>query len=402
MIDADAVAAARAAHAPAEQPDRPPSRTLPLLAGANFVAASAGMIIAGVLQLIAADLAWTPAQAGHLITVYAGAFALGAPLLGAAFGRRCRKHVVIGGLLLVSIGSVASACAAGSPVLEIARVVVACGAALSIPSVAAIAAFLYPQERPRALAFVLTGMTLAIVAGVPLGTLLGGAYGWRAPLYCAAVLALAGALAIRRFLPGGIIVPPVGLAAWAHLLARRATYGLLAVPLLYVAATFCLYAYIAPFLAAQVGAGAGGLAMLLFVFGLASLATNAALPVAARRVRERVLFDAAFPGLALVLLAMAGTAHRPALIAVLFAAWALCNTLFNTLQQSELIGRAPGVGSALLALNTSASFAGQALGAVVGGLVSATYGLAGLPYAAALLALAAGATHVAGRRIVLD
>ena len=87
------------------------------------------------------------------------------------------------GLCLVAIGSLASAFATQALWLEMSRVVVAAGAVMTIPSVATIAAFLFPDERPRAVAFVLMGMTLAIVLGVPLGTFVAGAWGWHAPLF---------------------------------------------------------------------------------------------------------------------------------------------------------------------------------------------------------------------------
>ncbi|HYO88003.1 MAG TPA: MFS transporter, partial [Candidatus Limnocylindrales bacterium] len=227
-------------------------RTLPLLAAANFAAASAGMIIAGILQLIATDLHWSTTQAGHLITFYALGFAVGAPILGAALGTWCRKRVVILGLSLVSAGSLASALAADSPWLELARLLVACGGAMTIPSVAAIATYLFPAERPKALATVLLGMTLAIIVGVPLGTFIAGVWGWRVPLIGAAMLAAVAALTIKARLPGGIVVPPVPLSAWKDLLGDRRTYLLLASPLLMVAATFSIYGYIAPFTSVKV------------------------------------------------------------------------------------------------------------------------------------------------------
>lgn len=92
-------------------------RILPLLAVANFAAASAGMVIAGLLQLIAGDLLWRAAQAGRLIFYYALGFAVGAPLLGAAVGTWCRKRVVVMALVLVAIGSIGSALAGGATTL---------------------------------------------------------------------------------------------------------------------------------------------------------------------------------------------------------------------------------------------------------------------------------------------
>jgi MFS transporter, DHA1 family, inner membrane transport protein len=373
-------------------------RTLPLLATANFAAASAGMVIAGILQLIASDLNWSAAQAGQLITTYALGFAIGAPLLGAALGRWCRKQVVILGLALVALGSLCSALAVQSPWLESSRVVVAAGAAMAIPSTSAIAAYLFPNERPRALAFVLAGMTAAIVFGVPIGTLMAGAWGWHAPLFGAAALAAVAAVAIKLLLPGGIVVPPVPLTAWAALLRNRATYPLLGLSLIFIAANFSLYAYIAPFLQDMLGIGAQGLSWLLFLFGLASLGASFVLGPLSERIGAQRLIVLSMIALLVTLALTRFTEGRLWLIVALFVVWAIGNSFFGTLQQARVVEAAPASGSALLALNTSAIFAGQAVGTVIGGWVLATAGLRALPWTGAALAALALLLFAVSRR----
>jgi predicted MFS family arabinose efflux permease len=375
---------------PRTQVSVPPRRTLPLLTAANFASASAGMVVAGLLQLIAADLAWPPARAGSLIMVYALGFAIGAPVLGVLVGTWCRKTTIVLGLGLVAAGSVLGALATSTWPLLVARVVVAAGAALTLPSVSAVAAYLYPEDRAAALATVLNGVTAALVFGVPLGTWLGGVAGWHATLACAGALAAAAAVAIKWLLPGGIVVPPVPLATWARILRESSTYRVVAPPLVFTAATFTLYAYIGPFLHAVVGLGAGSLAGLLFEFGVVSLAANAVLASLAHRVGEPRLQLASTWLLAAALGAMVATTGRPALVAVLFVPWAIANTFFTTLQQSRVSAESPGTVPALLALNTSAAFAGQALGTAVGGVAMALGGPMALPPTAALVAAASG------------
>jgi MFS transporter, DHA1 family, inner membrane transport protein len=376
-------------------------RTLPLLATANFAAASAGMVIMGILQLIATDLKWSPTQAGHLITMYALGFAVGAPLLGAALGTWCRKQVVVLGLSLVALGSLGSALATQALWLEAARLVVAAGAAMTIPSTSAIAAYVFPAERPRALAFAASGMTVAVVFGVPLGTLAAGHWGWHAPLFGAAALAALAALAIKLLLPGGIVVPPVPLGVWAALLRNPRTYPLLGLSLICLASTFSLYAYIAPFLHDMLGVGPQGLSWLLFWFGLASLAASFLLgPLTARVGAQRLMF---FSMLALLcsLALTRFTEDRLWLLMALFVTWAAGSSFFGTLQQARVVDAAPASGSALLALNTSAIFAGQALGTVIGGWVLAHAGIRALPWAGAALAALAIVVLAASRKLRL-
>lgn len=377
------------------------TRTLPLLATANFAAASAGMVIMGILQLIAIDLNWTAAQAGNLITLYALGFAVGAPLLGAALGGWCRKQVVILGLSLVALGSLGSALAAQTLWLEAARLVVAAGAAMTIPSSAAIAAYLFPSERPRALAFAASGMTVAVVLGLPLGTLVAGTWGWHAPLFGATLVAAMAAIAIKVWLPGGIVVPPVPLRTWATLLGNPRTYPLLGLSLICLAANFSLYAYIAPFLHDMLGIGPHGLSWLLFWFGLASLAASLVLgPLAARVGAQRLMF-ASMLALLVSLALTRFTEDRLWLLMMLFVTWAAGNSFFGTLQQARVVEAAPASGSALLALNTSAIFAGQALGTVIGGWVLVHAGVRALPWAGAALAALAIVLFAMSRKLRL-
>lgn len=367
----------------------PAPRTLPLLAAANFAAAVAGMIIAGILQLIARDLSWSPTEAGRLITTYALGFAIGAPLLGAWLAETCRKVIVVRGLALIAVGSVGSALATSSPWLELSRLVVAAGSALTIPSVSAITAYLFPTTRTRALAIVLAGMSLATVLGLPAGTFLAGEWGWHAPLFAAAGVAMLAAIAIKRYLPGGIIVPPVPLRAWGALLRNPRAYVLLGPTVLFMAATFVVYAYIAPFLSMAVGADARALSWLLLWFGLVSLGASTVLGRLERRFGANRLLLASAACLAGTMALLTLTADVHALVVVLFASWAITSSFFGTLQQARLIGAAPEASSAVLALNTSATFAGQAIGAVLGGIVIQIAGVPQLPWVGAALAVLA-------------
>jgi len=376
--------------------------TLKLLAGANFAAACSGMVIAGLLQLIARDLDWQPAQAGHLVTTYALGFAIGAPVLGAVFGSYCRKKTVVLGLALVATGGALTAWAPGSPWIEAARLLVAAGAALTLPSTSAIAAYLHPEDRAAALAQVLVGLTLAVVLGVPLGTLLAEHLGWRSTVLAAALLAALASAVMQLALPGGIVVPPVPLQAWRNLLADMRMLPLFLVTLVVVAGSFSVYAFIAVFVAAMAGLGAQGLSGLLFLYGLASLAASLVLGRMVGAIGELRLLMVSLVTLALALAALGQTAHKPALLAGLFVAWAVAGSIIGTLQQSRIVAAAPTLGPASLALNTSASFAGQALGTIGGGLVLSAFGIGGLPWLAAGLVATAtvllAVTGMASRR----
>jgi predicted MFS family arabinose efflux permease len=270
---------------------------------------------------------------------------------------------------------------------------------MTIPSTAAIAAYLYPQERPRAMAAVSMGMTVAIVFGVPLGTLLASALDWQAPLFGAALLAALAAFAIKLLLPGGIVVPPVPLSAWCGLLRNPRTYPLLGLSLIVLAATFSLYAYIAPFLHEMLGVDAQGLSWLLFWFGLASLGANLLLGRLSTRLGANRLMVLSLLSLLLSLMLTRFIEDRMWLLLALFVTWAAGSSFFGSLQQARVVDAAPSAGAALLALNTSAIFAGQALGTTIGGWVLLQSGLRGLPWTGAALAALALVLFVLSRKL---
>jgi len=368
------------------------------LAAANFAVATAGMVVAGILQLVARDLGWTPREAGRLITLYAAGFAVCAPLLGAAMGQWCRKQVVLLGLSCVASGSVFGALAEGAPWLQMSRLVVAAGAAMAVPSVSAIAAYLFPNDKPRALAAVLAGMTLASLAGVPAATFVAGVWGWHVPLLAAGVIAAGAAALIKLRLPGGIVVPPVPLSAWRELLGRASTYPLLGLSLLAVAATFSVYAYIAPFLQAMLGYGARELSWTLLWFGLSNLGGSALLARIGDRVPRPRLLAGSLLGLVLALGAASLVQDRPWLFAGVAAAWSVATAFAGTLQQTRIAEASPTASSAMLALNTSAVFAGQALGTMAGGVVVTRFGVHALPWMGSAIAGLALLLFLAARR----
>ena len=346
------------------------------------------MVIAGLLQVIATDLNLSVTRAGYLITAYALGFAFGAPVLGAITGRFCRKQVVVVGLLIVAAGSLWGAFIHDAHALVASRMVVAFGASLVIPSVSAIAAFIAaPVDRPRALAQVIMGMTLAMVIGVPAGTWLGGQVGWHVTLALAALLATVAAGAIKWLLPGGINVPPVPFAAWRALLGNWRAHALIASSMLHLMAVFTLFTYIAPFLYQVGGLQADKLSLMLAWFGVAGLSGNILLSVIGARIKRDRLFLAAIILTGCAVFAMNWT-HYSIVVAVLAGGlWSLVGNFFVPLQQARMLAFAPHAGAAILALNISAVFVGQALGSLVGGLVSERFGLDALPFAAAALTL---------------
>ena len=160
--------------------------------------ASAPSCAIGVLSPIASGLSLSHSEAGMVMSIYALAYAIGSPLAIAATGALDRRRVILIGLGIFLVASILCALAANAEMLLAARALGALGAGMVTPVGAAIAVAKSPPERRgAALSFVILGLTLAQVAGIPLGSFLGYTAGWRAAFWLVTAmtaLALAGVL----------------------------------------------------------------------------------------------------------------------------------------------------------------------------------------------------------------
>ena len=184
-------------------------RRVAVLAVGAFAIGTDTFVVAGILPKVMSDLSITLGQAGQLVTVFAIAFAVCAPVLGAVLGRVPRKGLLLGALLLFAAANVLSALAPTFGVLLGSRVLAAAAAAAYTPAAAATAAGLVaPEKRGRALALVLGGVTAATVLGVPIGAWVGLTFAWRVTFLLVAALAVLSAAALAVLLPA-LPAPPV-------------------------------------------------------------------------------------------------------------------------------------------------------------------------------------------------
>ena len=188
---------------------------LATLSFGNLVIGTGTLIIAGLLNEMAADLQTSITAIGQLITGYALAVCFGAPILAGLTSRMERHTLLIAALVIFAAGHLLAAVAPGYGTLMVLRVATGFGAAIFTPQAAATAGMLVPPEqRGRAIATVFLGFSVATVLGVPLGTYLGGHFGWRAALAMVGGLSVLCAVMLYIQLPKQLTVEPINLAAW--------------------------------------------------------------------------------------------------------------------------------------------------------------------------------------------
>lgn len=229
-------------------------------------------LVAGVLPDIAGDVGVTEATAGMLVTVYAATVMVGGPLLTIATTRIPRTPLIIGLMALFIGGNIGTAFAPNFATLVVFRITTALPHATFFALCLVLATSLVePKYQGRVIARVTLGLNLATVLGVPLGTLIGGQFGWRASFLVVAVVqtlvTVALVLATRR----APAQPPGRVGSELRVFTRRAVIGALALTALSQAALFVVFTYIAPYLGDHTGFGSESITVLLFVFGVGSV-----------------------------------------------------------------------------------------------------------------------------------
>ncbi|MCY7317067.1 MAG: MFS transporter [Rubrivivax sp.] len=364
-----------------------------LLAG-NFAIGCGVMVTPGSLNDIVASLQVSVAVGGQLISVAAVAMAVGAPTLAVLFGAVDRRWLLTAALLWYALGHALSALMPNYAALLPVRALAVLAAAVFTPQAAAAINVMAPAaERGRVMTFVFMGWSLASVLGMPLHAWIGETFGWRWAFALVAVLSLAAAAAVWRTVPDGVKPPPLSLRGWGQVMRNPLLMGLVAVTVLSSSGQFTLFSYLAPYYRHVLGADAETVSFLFLWFGGFALLGNLLLT----RWIDR-LGAARCMGLGLALMASSmlvlPLAGSVATVAMVLVPWALGQFSSNSAQQARLSAAGLAAAPALLALNTSAIYVGQAIGAASGGALVGTVGYSVLAPAALALMLAALAYSV--------
>lgn len=213
-------------------------------------------VIAGVLPDISVDLGVSAAATGLLITAYAVAFAMGAPLLALATDQLPRRTVTVTGLGVFTAANAAAALAPGYGWLIGARVLAALAAALVASASFGIAAGAAPEgKQGRYLSVVTAGLTVALFTGVPVGTYLGGAYGWRTTFWLIAAVGATVAIILAATAPQIPGSRPAPLAQRVAPLRHGPVARLVGTVFLCGAGGLMFYSYLAPLTTTLAGGG---------------------------------------------------------------------------------------------------------------------------------------------------
>lgn len=362
---------------------------LAVLAAGAFAVGMDAYVMAGLLAGIGAELGVSVATAGQTVTAYTLCYAVAAPLLTAAFGRGRARRVLTTALAVFTAANLVSVVAGSFWALIAARAVAGAAAGLFMPTAATTAAALLPAaRRGRALGVVLTGMCAGTVLGVPSGLFLAAGSGWRAALLLAAAAGALALFGLALLLPGVRTEAGPSLRARLASLAEPGVAAVIAVTFAQTIASLGLYTYLQPLL--RETAQVADPTLYLWLWGVGGVCGSLLSGPLIDRLGRPALLSGVLVGLlavAVALLPWAGAV--PGLVAVPLVVWGAVGWGFVVPQQHRLLAAA-SAGGAAVALNSSVTYLGSAVGSGLGGLALAT----GLPVSA--LPLLAAATALLG------
>jgi MFS transporter, DHA1 family, inner membrane transport protein len=359
------------------------------LAIASFCIGTTEFVIMGLLPEVAADLGVSIPNAGLLVTGYALGVVIGAPIIAIATASLPRKPVLIGLAMLFVIGNLFCAVAPNYWMLMIARVVTAFGHGAFFGIGSVVAANLVPRhKRASAIALMFAGLTLANILGVPAGTALGEAFGWRATFFAVVAIGIAAVIAIAVLVPankdeqkgGGILseIKVLGkLQVWlAMLISALASAGL-----------FAVFTYIKPILTDVSGIPTSTVTFVLLLFGAGMTVGN----IVGGKLADWKLMPTVIGTLVALMFTHALLAevsgNAIAAVAVIFL-WGVLTFVIVPPLQMRVVETADEAPNLAATLNQGAFNVGNASGAWIGGAalswgVSYQY----LPYVGSALAV---------------
>lgn len=361
-----------------------------VLALSAFAIGTTEFVIMGLLPDVATDLSVSIPVAGWLVTGYALGVAVGAPFMAMATARFPRKAALLALMAIFILGNLLCATALNYDLLMLARVVTALchGAFFGIGSVVA-ASLVPPNRKASAVALMFTGLTLANVLGVPLGTALGQVAGWRSTFWAVTLIGVAAFIGLWRVLLRQDDEEAADMRAELAALRGAGLWLALSTTVLFSAAVFCIFTYVAPLLGEITGVSPRGVTGTLLLIGLGLTLGN----FIGGRLADWKLAQTLM-GVFIALAVTSTVVHlaSPYLIPmeITLFLWATAAFAAVPALQVNVVAFGAGAPNLVSTLNIGAFNVGNALGAWVGGVViEQGLGLTRVPLAAAVLAILA-------------
>lgn len=370
--------------------------TLALLALAisAFGIGTTEFVIVGLLSTVAQDLRVTITLAGLLVSGYALGVAFGAPIITAATNRMSRKTLLISLMVVFIAGNTIAALSPSFSLLLIARIFTAFSHGVFFSIGSTIAADLVPEhKRASAIAIMFTGLTVATITGVPLGTYIGQLLGWRATFWGVAILGVVSLIATTILVPSNLKeAPAVSVSEQIKLITNKRLLLAFSITALGYGGTFVTFTFLSPILEKLTGYSPSGVSVILLLYGIAIAVGNTIGGKAADKNPLKALLWM-FIVQAIILFILTFTAPFKILgtiTVILMGLFAFMNVSGLQVYVVQLAEKyVPSAVNVASAINIAAFNLGIAIGAFAGGLVVDYLGLSSTPWVGGIMVLGA-------------
>ncbi|WP_394140793.1 MFS transporter [Cytobacillus oceanisediminis] len=348
----------------------------------------------GLLSTMSNDLGISITLAGLLISGYAVGVAIGAPILTALTSKMSRKSLLMSLMVLFIIGNSVAAMSTSFSLLLAARFITAFSHGIFFSIGSTIAADLVPEnKRASAIAFMFTGLTVATVTGVPLGTFIGQMFGWRATFWGVALLGAVGIISSAILVPKNLKeAPPSKFSEQLKIVSSSKLLLAFSITALGYGGTFVAFTYLTPLLEDVTGFSPKWVSIILLAYGVAVAIGNVIGGKASNKDPLKALFWMfVLQAIILVLLTFAAPFKALGLIAIfLMGLFAFMNVPGLQVLVVNLAEKyVPSAVNVASALNIAAFNIGIAFGSFVGGLIVDSIGLIHTPWIGGVMVLGA-------------
>lgn len=354
-----------------------------------FVFNTSEFVPIGLLSDIATDFQISEAHAGLLITIYAWVVALVSLPLMMLFSKWDYRKLLFMVIGLFIASHLLSAVSGSYFLLMVSRIGVACSHAIFWSIASPMAVQVAPNgQRATALSLLITGTSIAMIVGLPLGRVIGLHIGWRATFFYIAVAASAVFLLLACVFPKVSGRNTISLRELPSFLETPALRSVFILTLLLVTAHYTAYSYIEPFLGQTAGVSDSGITLVLVLFGLIGIAGSILFSRYYNR-NSRLFIRFAITGITLILLLLHVASFNTYTVIALCIVWGLAITLFNLIFQAEIIRLAPQATAIAMSVYSGIYNAGIGSGALLGGIVCSDLSISDIGYAGGAIAVIA-------------
>ncbi|CAH0268087.1 Purine efflux pump PbuE [Peribacillus sp. Bi96] len=341
-----------------------------LLAIVSFVVGMVELIIGGLLDIVSNDLDVSLGQVGFLMTVFSLAFALAAPILLAVTQRVERKRLTLITLFIFFIGNVIAVFSPYYSILLVGRIIAASSGSLLIAlCLTMVPNIVTEQYRARAIGVVFMGVSASLVLGVPIGLMLGNAFGWRAPFIMISILTLVSMAGVFFFLERMAPKPSIPIGRQLRTLKNRKILLAQATSFVMLAGHLTLYGYLTPFLKMKLGLDGTWVSIVYLIFGIAAVVGGGIGGFLADRFGSKRTIISVIIFFAVSMLLIPYTTFSLPIFLILMVIWSMLSWAITPAMQSYLIELSPETSDIQQTLNNSAVHMGIAFGSFIGGIV---------------------------------